>query len=255
MILKCSIAFSCICGLVWMVFLPILIKCLAVVQRAFIILQQICIFGFLITITGRYAFLNKHFYQYFLNLVWHEDGLTAEKVEALRQTLLFVRNSFLYLYYFFSMMLTYDIYKMVYDPIKYKEFANICHILKCILIGFCCCLLLNGDDFSQIFAQLILMKIEKNKFIDGTKHDTFNRFSSGIYLFNIVKYILLKVVYSTIIAYLAIKTKNALKTMSLAVMNGTGFNLSTFLHWFNGKDQEALRNNFKNKLVTVMHLI
>ena len=52
-----------------------------------------------------------------------------------------------------------------------------------------------------------------------------------------------------------IKTKNALKTMSLAVMNGTGFNLSTFLHWFNGKDQEALRNKFKNKLVTVMHLI
>ena len=52
-----------------------------------------------------------------------------------------------------------------------------------------------------------------------------------------------------------IKTKNALQTMSLAVMNGTGFNLSTFLHWFNGKDQEALRNNFKNKLVTVMHLI
>ena len=27
------------------------------------------------------------------------------------------------------------------------------------------------------------------------------------------------------------------------------------MHWFNGKDQEALRNNFKNKLVTVMHLI
>ena len=202
------------CGVISIIFIPIFVRALTGVKRIYIILQQFCIFLHQIFV-GLPSLIPKQ-YDHFMSLM--EFGLQDEILESylsilsskplLADTLLRILESLCqYEYYLLSMMQSMDVFKMVTDPFRYKEYSSTKNVLGYLLKGTVGCFFLTLDSIAILFVKPLALQETFKTGVQGI----YGKIMYGISIVKFVKSILFKMIYSIIIVNIAIMTKNSLE--------------------------------------------
>ena len=111
-------------------------------------------------------------------------------------------------YYFFSLMQSIDIYKMVCDPFSYSEYSELKNIVRQLVIGCSICFLLACDNFTYIAAAAIVLKDPSKYLLDWSPEMNFYfRISRCTEIFHAVKILTMKLLYSGLVIFLSHKTR------------------------------------------------
>ena len=212
-----------ISGLGGIIYLPILLKSLNGMRRLYIVLQQICIIGFLMTQLLTHVLMQEPEYIYNMETVGFDTGrnadisllgvLTRKKVSSL------FLSFFHYGQYALSLLQSVDIYQMIHDPIKYADFCSKCNVLKLLLIGLCGCFLMVLEDVIVIIVGHMMITDPKEFVFDGPQMAQFHSFTEVLKICSLVKFTLIKFIYSVVIIIIATRTKKALNESARLIAN------------------------------------
>ena len=205
-----------ISGLGCLVYLPILLKSLNGGRRVYIVLQQICIIGFLLTNILNHAILNESNYYYFKNLSGYKKTMDVTLADIFVRRLLasLFQSFFLYGQYFLSFMQSWDVYNMIQNPLSYAEFCEKSNILKYLAAGLGVNLVLVLEKMAQIVAAQIIITDFKEFLYHGPQMVTYLKVTNILDKYRLTKFVMTKMIYSVVIVIIAIRTKAALKESS-----------------------------------------
>ena len=205
-----------ISGLGSLLYLPILLKSINGVRKVFLILQQICIVGFLLTKLLNHAIMNEANYDYVLNVVGARKNMNISIAEVMIRRLLaaLFQSFFLHYQYFLSFMLSWDVYNMIQNPFFYAEFCEKRNILKYLAVGFGLSWLLVMENIIQITAASLVITDYKEFLYDGPQQEEYRQVTNVLDKYRLVKFVITKLLYSAVIIVVAIKTKSALRESS-----------------------------------------
>ena len=198
-----------------LIYLPILMKSLKGMRKVYIILQQICIIGFLLTQLLNHIIMNEADYLYAFRAVGiHADDrepITLAEIFWRRLLASLFQSFFRYTQYFLSFMQSWDIYKMIHDPLSYASFCAKINVFKYLAIGLGICIVLVLEFLIEIIAVHVIITDPKEFILDGPQMVQFLSFTNVLDKYSLVKFIIIKVVYSGVIIVIATKTKAALQ--------------------------------------------
>ena len=100
---------------------------------------------------------------------------------------------------------------MVCDPFLYSEYSEMKNIISRLLIGCSFCFVLACDNLIYIVtAAIVLQDPLKYMLFDSPEMSLYKQISRGLEIFHLVKFALLKVLYSGVVIFLTHKTRIAL---------------------------------------------
>ena len=199
-------------GLGCLIYLPILMKSLIGLRKVFIILQQVCTVGFLLTQMLSYVIMNEADYWYtYSALTDNHMQITLAELYWRRELSSVFQSFFLYLQYFLSFMLSWDIYKMIHDPLSYAEFCTKSNISKYLGAGVIVSFALVLENVIEIIAVPMIITDPKRFVFGRPQQMQFLSLSNVLDKYSLVKFIITKVIYSGVIIKIAAKTKAALQ--------------------------------------------
>ena len=205
-----------ISGLGCLVYLPILLKSLNGVRRVYIVLQQICIIGFLLTNMLNHAIMNESNYYYVVYTSGVQTKMDISLAEVFVRRLLasLFQAFFLYGQYFLSFMQSWDVYNMIQNPLSYAEFCQKSNILKYLAVGLGVNLGLVLEKIAKIIVALVVITDIKEYLDHGPQMKRYHRITDILDKYRLTKFVLTKMIYSVVIIIIAIRTKAALKESS-----------------------------------------
>ena len=130
-----------------------------------------------------------------------------------RHLLRFFQYTFYYMYYFYSLMQSVDIYQMVCHPFSYATHAKITNIMKYVAASsVICCLLAANCLVPGISAKVLL----GTYFCVWREEDIemFQRIMKIEEIYGWAKFVILRIAYTLVAIFLAIKTKIELNASS-----------------------------------------
>ena len=204
-----------ISGLGGLIYLPILMKSLNGMRRVYIVLQQICIVGFLLTQLLSHVFMNEAEYLYAMRVhkMGAENDIPFSLADLFWRPLLasLFQSFFRFAQYFLSFMQSFDIYKMIHDPLSYAEFCSKINILMYLGAGLGICLALVMEYFIEIIVVCMIITDPEEFMFKGPQWVQFSSITNILRRYSLVKFIATKVIYSGVIIGMAARTKTALR--------------------------------------------
>ena len=140
------------------------------------------------------------------------SGMTIQQILLLESSLGMIKCLSQYMYYFLSLMQSYDVYVMVCKPFDYAEFTKKCNVAKYFIGGLAFCFVIACDSFANLAFEIFLA-IQGT--LDGqtSRERYFNLHENvryGMGIFGIVKLIMLKLAYSVAVVRMAWLTRESL---------------------------------------------
>ena len=204
-----------------MFFLPLLVKVLKGPRRIFIILQQLSILCFLaFSLISNWSNSDVSDMQKAMEQVseFRNKSTTTAVIKSVvfGKTVEFFQDFCYYEFYFLAWMHSWDMYEMICNPLKYADFCKKLHLIKVILSGTGVCALLACTNIVNMTIAIILLT-----FNDGLDQSVlkYNNITDGINIFDIIKTVILKVVYSVVITRLSLSSKSGLDQSSKMASN------------------------------------
>ena len=214
-------------------FLLVLLRSFQGIRKLFIVMQQICIIVFLsIQLFQSLTFhsfsetdTNSDFTRVgkFLYSIAQKDHLDLAKDMSIGSIVKIimevVKNFAYYEYYFATMLHSVDLYVMICNPLNYDTFRETGNVMKIVAIGSAICFIANCERLAELFVHIIFPdiiadEIEQNYFFKQSLRQ-------GIDIFNIVKYVLLKLIFSVAVAKMAVLTRTGLRQSAKMSNNKT----------------------------------
>ena len=115
----------------------------------------------------------------------------------------FLKKVFLYQYYAFSLLLSLHYNSMICNPMHFKEYTSFNNVFSRVLCSSIVSILLSLDD---LFAFLYTAR-----FLKVASFQKWGNLNNIMIIMNSVKFIMIKIAYTVILAIIAYKIKNALK--------------------------------------------
>ena len=158
-------------------------------------------------------------------------GTTMFHVLVYRNSIQFLRSFFYYSFHFFSMMQSFDLYKMICDPLKYSEFCEFRSVFKCLLIGISFCIFISCDHVFAITVTVvhILTQLTKFSWRNSLAYEDMN---DKIEIFTLVKIIVVKIVYIVCVVRMSLSIQRALRKSNDLNKNGKKQELHKRIHFF-----------------------
>ena len=200
-------------GLGSLIYLPILMISLNGMRKEYIVLQQICIAGFLLTQLLNHLLMSKPDHTYALRwngLADNRDPIGLAEYFWRRLLAPLCQSFFLYNQYFLSFMQSLDIYQMVCNPLVYAEFCLKSNVFKYLGAGLGVCFALVLEDIIEMIAASVIITDPKEVIGVGPQLVRYTNIAHVLAKYSLVKFLVAKVVYSGIILTMAAKTKAAL---------------------------------------------
>ena len=216
-------------GICALLFTPLFKKHLQLTKFILILLQMITVLFFLIIGVVIYTVFNSSFLNYMQNVVGDRDELNAKDVVIRKKVLSFFKSVSYLLYYFLSLMQSFDLYTMICNPFQYANLVEKNLIWKYIGWGCLLCLVLASDDLWIVAVALYWFQDNK-MYMDH--FDTYNQIADNIDKFTIGKLTLIKIVYAVAIFKISWKTKKALEESSKMAGSKTKTKLHRRLFYF-----------------------
>ena len=209
LVMKVTMIFLGISGLVGILFLPLLIKVLKGPRRMIVVLQQLSILCFLALVIIRLT-ITENFDT--VKAIQHATSKNGTKTAIMTTAMMenfveFFQNFCYYEFYFLALMHSWDMYEMICNPLKYAEFCKMSQLIRVILSGTGICALL---AFTHIVELIITFIIFTNyHFLDQIIQKTRDAID-GMKIFDIIKTTVIKIVYSVVITKISLTTKHRL---------------------------------------------
>ena len=187
-------------------------------RKVYIVSQQICIMGFLLTQLLNHLLLDEADFTY----IYRMNGLYADHPkwgeatygmgEFFWRHLLapLFQSFFLNTQYFLSFMQSLDVYQMVCNPLLYAEFCTKSNVIKYLGVGVVVCFVLVLEDIIEMIASGVIITDPKELMKMGPQMIEYINFVDILAKYRLVKFIVAKVIHSGVIIMLAAKTKAAL---------------------------------------------
>ena len=218
--------FMCIFGLEAIFVIPTTLYHLKGARKVFIVAQKLCILGHHVFFVLPMVLVQRSFLE---SLGKAADLMNSNSYTGLLSNFSFstlfnfLRQLFLYEYFFLSLMLSVDIYWMVCHPLSYSEFNNIKSITKMLFLGSAACLISSFDSFLSIF----LTPLEFHRLSKDHKYLPF-----GIEVVSVTKWLTLKVVYAIVCVKIAAMIKTSLAESTKISKNANRRSLYQRLKFF-----------------------
>ena len=171
-------------------------------------LQMVAVLLSLITGIIQYAVFDREFWFYIQNLVASRAGFTIDEVVIRKKVISFFKSFFYLLYYFLSMMQSFDLYTMICNPFQYADLVKKNIIWKYLGWGCLVCLVLASDDLWVVAVALYWFQDNVSYMIHS---ETYDKIANDIDKFTKGKIFLIKIVYAAAILKMSWGTKKALE--------------------------------------------
>ena len=206
-----SVAALVLSALLGIVFLVPIVRSLAGVRRVLCILQQVC----LVTYPTLFIIVQVGLSSESLitndstrNQLFGQEDIEDNDLilNLLKESIVrFFMDLFHFEYYFLSLMQSMDIYVMVCKPLEYHTFCTKANLCKHLSIGFMMGALLAGDNMLLFTIHLVFSK----KFMQNYGEFLF-KLPFGFDVYNVVKVILPKIIFSLMTSRMAFMTRERL---------------------------------------------
>ena len=231
-----------ITALVTFTFVPVVLKTLNGNNRILFILRQLWVLIYLVltflcnmTVSSRVSLSgdNKFFFgekvssiylesvKAFFNISANEEkpyeenkvwnNLSVDQTYKLEKSLNLAKYFAYYNLYFMSLMQSVDVYKMICKPFDYNEFCR-GKLMKYISVGACMCLLASSDQIVSWYFGLAFMDLISNESLQAAVAEQKAYF--GLSVFDFLKTILIKILYSWAAIRLAWLSRAGMKESS-----------------------------------------
>ena len=210
-----------------LIFLPILLKHVKGPRRILMVLQQICIIGYLSLMTVFMIFMMKPTGQDWIKSILWRDGTKLRSLGIGLHLLEFWKYFFYFAYYCFSLMQTIDLHCMICQPFRYETFAKTKNVVKLALAGTGVCLLLSIESLVRMFFVWHVRKVSLS--VTYSVHYYFGI----IRVITVVKFGIAKLTYTLFAGKLALEIKTKLAEMSALSTNQDRSSTNIALFRFN----------------------
>ena len=213
-----AIAFLVITAVMGGIFAPILTRLIKGSRKVYILIQQLCVLFYSITMILQTSLFDESFAAYlskFLDV--YEVKFESDSNVNIQHTIVTNRllESFLYLFkcefFFMSFMHTFDVHVMICKPLTYSEFCEPHRMGKYLSAGTGLCILAAIDKIVLILPAAIVLSNKQQILQD---YELFKDINFGTNVFSVIKNSILNIVFLVIITKMCLKTKIGLQQSS-----------------------------------------